>query len=197
MTNYSKLQNLTKNDINIINNDIFIKDIKLGGPFIDIFFGKNSGLNDDHKKTMLSYFLTSKDLISANYDKNTKEYKVFFDKKLLKLVKVQHDPEKNKSFTVSYNFRSLLNLHGHTFKHCIADYWINKGSAVPALIEKDENFFNEFWGKFKNIGCKYFSGIESSNIDTHEKAIRVFDPRRNRSIDKSVEKVKNIRQKKQ
>ena len=55
MTNYSKLQNLTKNDINIINNDIFIKDVKSGGPFIDIFLAKIAGSIMTIKK---QYFYT-------------------------------------------------------------------------------------------------------------------------------------------
>ena len=195
MTNYSKLQNFTKDDINIINNDIFIKDVKLGGPFVNIFFGKNSGLNNNHKKTMLSYFLESKDLISVIYDKGTNEYKVFFKKKLLNPVNVLHDPEKNESFTVYYDFGSLLNLQAHTFKHCIADYWKNKGSA-PAFIEKNGAFFNEFWNKFNRIGCKFFSNIKLSDIDTHEKAIRMFDSYKNKKINNFIERMKNERNKK-
>lgn len=192
MTNYSKLQNLTKDDINIINNEFFIKDVKLGGPFIDIFFGNNSGLNNDHKKTILSYFLTSKDLISViSYDKNTTEYKVFF-KKLLQPIKVQHDPEKDEFFTVFYDFRSLLNLQAHTFKHCIADYWKNRGSA-PDFIEENEEYFNKFWNKFREIDCKFFLDIKLSDIDTRKKAKIVFDNRRNKSINGSFEKIKKIR----
>ena len=190
MTNYFKLQNLIKDDINIINNEFFIKDVKLGGPFIDIFFGKNSGLNNDHKKTILSYFLTSKDLISVIYDKKTDEYKVFFKKKLLKPVTVLHDPEKDEFFTVSYDFRSLLNLQAHAFKHCIADHWTNQGSAVPAFIEEDEPFFNKFWEKFRKIGCNFFLNIKLTDIDTREKSIRVFDTLRNKSINRSIEKIK-------
>ena len=189
MTNSSNLQNL-KDDINITDNDIFIKDVKLGGPFIDIFFGNNSGLNNDHKKTILSYFLTSKDLISViNYDKNTTEYKVFF-KKLLQPIKVQHDPEKDEFFTVFYDFRSLLNLQAHTFKHCIADYWKNRGSA-PDFIEKDEKFFNNFWDEFRKIGCKFCSNFKFSDIDTPEKAKVKFETLENESDNRSIEKIKN------
>ena len=196
MTNYSKLQNLTENDINIINNDIFIKNVKLGGPFIDIFFGKNSGFNNDHKKTMLSYFLTSKDLISSiNYNEKTNESKVFFKKNILELVKVQHDPEKDEFFTVSYDFRSLLNLQGHTFKHCIADYWKNRGSA-PDFIEENKKYFDEFWNKFRKIGCNFFSNIKLSDIDTREKAIKVFNSYEKKIMNNFIERMKNERNKK-
>ena len=197
MTNYSKLQNLTKDDINIRNNDLFVKDVKLGGPFIAIFFGKNSGLNNDHKKTILSYFLSSKDLINYNYDRSTNEYKVFFKRKtLFKPVKVFHDPEKDESFWVHYNFRSLLNLQDHTFRHCIADHWINQGSQVPDLIEKDETFFNGFWNKFREINCNFFLDITLSDIDTHEKAKNVIKNLRYKIFDEQIKNTNSIRKEK-
>ena len=96
--------------------------------------------------------MTSKDLISViRYDEKTNEYKVFFKKKILDLLKVQHDPEKDESFTVAYNFSSLLNLQAHTFKHCIADHWENRGTA-PNFIEKNEEYFKNFWNEFRKIG---------------------------------------------
>lgn len=188
MTNYSKRQNLTKDDINIINNDIFIKDVKLGGPFIDIFFGKNRGLNNDHKKTILLYFWESRDLIDVKYENN--KFKVSFKNDLLDPIMVLHDPEKNESFTVYCDFGTLLNLQAHTFKHCIADYWINRGSA-PDFIEENEEFFKEFWCKFTNVNCKFFTDIKLSDIDTCEKAKVKFKTLENESDNRSMEKVKN------
>jgi len=188
MTNYSKRQNLTKDDINIINNDIFIKDVKLGGPFIDIFLGKNCGLNDDHKKTILLYFWESRDLIDVKYENN--KFKVSFKNDLLDPVMVLHDPEKNESFKVYCDFGTLLNIQAHTFKHCIADYWINRGSA-PDFIEENEEFFKEFWCKFTNVNCSFFLDIKLSDIDTCEKAKVKFKTLENESDNRSMEKVKN------
>jgi len=185
MTNYSKPQ---RNYENNINNDIFIGNIKLGGSFIDIFFGKNCGLNDDHKKTILLYFWESRDLIDVKYENN--KFKVSFKNDLLDPITVLHDPERNESFKVYCNFGSLLNLQAHTFKHCIADHWKNRGSA-PDFIEENEEFFKEFWCKFTNVNCKFFSDIKLSDIDTCEKAKVKFKTLENESDNRSIENIKN------
>ena len=188
MTNSSKPQNLTKNNINIINNDISINNVQLGGHYNTIFFGRDCSLNDVHKKTILLYFWGSRKLIDVKYEKN--KFKVFFKKEFLNPVNVFHDPEKNKSFTVHYDFRSLLNLQAHTFKHCIADYWKNKGSA-PAFIEKNEDFFNDFWNEFRKIGCKFCSKFELLDINEREKAKKIFATLENESANRSIEEIEN------
>jgi hypothetical protein len=193
MTNYSKAKVVNKNNIEIKDNDIFINNIKLGGPFIYKFFGKNCVFSDKHKISILSYFMDSKDLISTYYDKKSNEFRVLFKKEILKQINIPHDPEKDKFFTVYYNFDSLLNLQAHAFKHCITDYWKNKGLKVPEILEKDKIFFNEFWNKFREIDCNFFSDITLSDIDTNEKAKNVFDILRNKSVSKSIEKTKRIK----
>ena len=162
-------------DIRIDNSKIFLKmcnkEYQLAGSFIDLFFNKKFNIKNDHKKRILLYFLNNKDNLIGTITTTGKirniRLKNYFSK-----VTVCHDPKADESFDLYVTFFDLVNLHMHTLKHCIMDYWMQP--SRPIFLGNDNIFFNSFWREFKKINCKFYSQYNISDINTSEKACNIF-----------------------
>jgi hypothetical protein len=180
-------------DVRISNRTVSIKGIELLGSFINFFFSHTQGFKMEHKKRILIHFLKKGELFCQIDNSNPQRYWIRLNEHF-NSIEIPDDPVKNESFTVIHQWGSILNLHGHIFKHCIADYW-KRADQGPFIMDKDAVFHTEFWKQFKKIGCHYFSRLKLSDIDSPEKAINVFDPHRHKDLDRIIDNIKSTKKK--